>query len=72
MCGQPSLPAAVRSPLDLPQSQALEKGMKMEGGKDGLLTSSDDFEGGLPMGHVGHYRISFNSPVKEETESWRD
>lgn len=61
----------MRSPLDLPQSQALEKGTKIERGEEGLLTSGDDVEGGPPRGQGGHLGISLNSPVDEQTESWR-
>lgn len=55
-------------PLDLPQSQALEKGTKIERGEEGLLTSGDDVEGGPSWGRGGHLRISLNSPVDEQTE----
>lgn len=51
---------------------AFGKGMKIEREEDELLTTGDDMESGPPMGHGGHYTISFNPPVDEETESWRD
>lgn len=46
--------------------------MKIEREEEELLTSVDDIESGPPMGHGGHYTISFNPPVDEETEPWRD
>lgn len=48
------------------------KGMKIEREEEELLTSVDDIESGPPMGHGGHYTISFNPPVDEETEPGRD